>query len=94
MIPARAHLLNNSTERALIIMKKNKIPVTVRALVQRVNRKLVHDGEKLHNTRKRKPLFYVVNRRHNCVVSHIDDAAGLETFARELGVLAEWERLQ
>ena len=33
----------------------------------------------------RKPIFYVVNTRHNSVGGHIDDAAELETWARELG---------
>jgi hypothetical protein len=74
--------------------KQNKIPVTMRALVQRVNRRIAHDGQKLHSTRKTKPLFYVVWTWHNSVVGHIDNAAELETWARELGVFAEWERLQ
>jgi hypothetical protein len=38
--------------------------------------------------RKRKPIFYVVNTRHNSVGGHIDDAA--ETWVRELGVLKSW----
>ena len=41
----------------LIVMKKNKIPVTMRALIQRVNRKIAHDGQKLQSTHKRKPLL-------------------------------------
>jgi hypothetical protein len=53
----------------------------MRALVQRINRKIAHDGKKLHSMRKRKPIFYVVNTRHNSVGGHIDDAAELETWA-------------
>ena len=38
-------------------MKKNKIPVIMGALVQRINRKIAHDGKKLHSLRKRVAVF-------------------------------------
>jgi hypothetical protein len=72
--------------------KETKIPVTMRALIQRVNRKIAHDGKKLRSSRKRKPIFYVV--RHSLVSGQIDNVTELEAWARELGVLAEWEQLQ
>jgi hypothetical protein len=74
--------------------KETKIPVTMRALVQRVNRKIAHDDKKLHSTRKTNPIYYVIRTWHNSVVDSIVDAADLEERARELGVLAEWEQLQ
>jgi hypothetical protein len=39
------------------VKTQNKIPVTTRALIQRVNRKIAHDAKKLLSTRKTKPLF-------------------------------------
>lgn len=69
------------------------VPVTVRALIQRINRKLAKDEEKLmklRGERGRDDLgdYYVVNLDRNHVVnSHIDP----EQFGRKIGVLEEWE---
>jgi hypothetical protein len=71
-----------------------KLPVSTRALVQRLNRKL-HDDElevrKTRGGRARLELgeFYLLNwRLPNIVQSHVD----LEELGRKEGVLAVWER--
>ncbi len=83
---------------------KLKVPVSVRALIARVNRKLVErgevvrrthpvhdeDGNPLYNNDQLGQFFRVSMRQEALVETHVD----LEKFARELGVLALWEGLQ
>lgn len=74
--------------------KAIKSPVTRRALVQRINRKLAATGEKLIATRgeiARHELgeFYRVNASGS-ITSKDDD---LENLGRELGVLKPYEVL-
>jgi hypothetical protein len=76
------------------LMGKNQTaPVSVRALVQRINRKLAARGEKLMATRSdrwRGELgdYYAVKVNGNSVVvKHVD----LATLGRELGALQPWE---
>jgi hypothetical protein len=72
---------------------KQTVPVSVRALVQRVNRKLAARGEKLlatRSSRNRLELgdYYAVRLNGNSVVAkHVN----LETWGRELGALKPWE---
>jgi hypothetical protein len=71
-----------------------KLPVTTRALVQRLNRRLHDDELVLRKTRSRRAWidlgdFYLVNWRINGVVRYRVD---LEELGREVGVLANWER--
>jgi len=69
------------------------VPISVRALTQRLNRLLATDGKELRKTRGAPAIdalghYYVLGA--NGVLSHHVD---LETFGRETGVLATYERL-
>jgi hypothetical protein len=75
---------------------KKTVPVSKRALIARLNRKLAADEEVIkttrENTRARQDLgeFYVVNFNRNAIVgSEID----LEEFGRKHKVLVEHEHL-
>jgi hypothetical protein len=76
-------------------MGKQRVPLTEKALYQRINRKLRADGEVLKRARGRVETtlgdYYVVNVERNFVAQHHVDLAEL---GRELGVMAEWESLQ
>lgn len=69
-------------------------PVTKRALIARLRRKLAKEAEYLHatreGTRSRQELgeFYVVDSRN-----WIRGGGSLEELAREHGVFQPWERL-
>jgi hypothetical protein len=73
--------------------KPNKVPVTMRALVQRINRKLKPDLQQLKATRgDRQQLdwghFYIMDYRNNWVKQgHINAVA----LAKELECLHPWE---
>jgi hypothetical protein len=76
-------------------MTKTTIPVTKRALLQRINRKLKASGQHVLATRgtaARREVgeFYQVNVDRN---SHVASHVNLERLGRELEVLAPWERL-
>jgi len=78
-------------------MAKTLAPVSERALIGRINRRLDRDYKKLYKSRPGSRLeanvgrFYVVDVWRNTVVdTHVD----LESYGRELGVLAEWEQLE
>jgi hypothetical protein len=74
--------------------KVTKLPITTRALVQRLNRKL-HDDDlmvkKTRDGRARQELgdFYLLNWRINGIAESFVD---LEELGRKVGALAEWER--
>ncbi len=74
---------------------KQTVPVSKRALIQRINRALHHDGQRLRtarNARTRLDLgdYYVVDVSvGGCVDAHVD----LEDLGRELKVLNSWEAL-
>jgi hypothetical protein len=75
--------------------KQKKIEVAKRALIARVNRKLAQDDRQLKASRSFQAIsnfgdFYVIDVIKNFVV---DDHIDLSDFARELGVLAEYETL-
>jgi hypothetical protein len=78
-----------------MMVKKQKVPVTERALIQRINRKLHDDDQMVKTTRGGRAEMdlgrhYVLNWRINGVVhTNID----LEDLGRELGVLQDWEGL-
>jgi hypothetical protein len=72
---------------------RQTVPVTTRALVQRINRKLAADHEKLKVTRGQRLRdevgdFYIVNLFHNRIVCTDVD---VEAQAKELGVMKAWE---
>jgi hypothetical protein len=76
-----------------------KVPVTMRALVQRINRRLVKKdkrGDKLLACRDNSPAihelgaYYSINVGRNEISdTHVDP----EKLGRELGVLQPWEKL-
>jgi hypothetical protein len=74
----------------------NRVKVSERALIQRINRKLAANGESLKKSRgdrARSDLgeYYIINLHKNSVVNFGFD---LEAKGRELGALAEWEALE
>lgn len=80
-------------------MKKTnrRIPVSERAVVQRINRAFLREdgppARELKKTRGARAVldmgdYYVLNTQLNVPV---DDHVDPEDLARELGVLAEWE---
>jgi hypothetical protein len=81
-----------------------KVPVTERALIQRINRRLKQDGEKLcaargEGVQQRLGRFYVVETGHHVRpknhlssgVVHTD--VDVEKLAAKLGLLKPWEML-
>ena len=79
-----------------MVTKKMTVPVTARALVQRINRKLAADDERLCATRGERARliigdYHVLNVRRNVVVNtHVD----IKELGRELGALRLWERME
>jgi len=76
-------------------MAKSKVPVSERALIQRINRKLRAEDETLKTARGERAeqefgRFYIVNFNRNFVVAKGCDP---EELGRELGVLSEYERV-
>ncbi|MEX1097994.1 MAG: hypothetical protein WED34_18270 [Planctomycetales bacterium] len=77
--------------------KPAKIPVSVRALMARINRRLP-EYHKLKTNRRWIPRaigdpghYYVVDQYYNRIVAmHVD----LETYGREIGALEPWECLE
>jgi hypothetical protein len=74
-------------------MKNLKAGVTMRALIQRINRKLSTDQEVLKKTRGERACqdlgdYYVLNVNRNWIVGK--DVAP-EALGRKLGVLSAWE---
>lgn len=73
--------------------KRATVPVSERALLQRINRKLRQQGKMLKVTRGERAAqdlgrCYIVNVNQNYVVSKDCDP---EDVGRELGVLADYE---
>lgn len=71
------------------------VPVTTRALIQRINRVLAKRDEQLRATRGARARldlgdFYVHELRRNLALETRVDP---EEFGRELGVLKPWERV-
>jgi hypothetical protein len=75
--------------------KREKIGVTMRAVIQRINRKLAPDDEVLRAARSERMRmeygdYYVIGTRVGGVNEKNIDP---ETMARELGVLHPWEEV-
>jgi len=75
--------------------RAKRVPVSRRAIVQRIKRKLAASGRRFkasRGSRARADLgeYYILNERRNVVAEKYVD---LEAYARELGALAEWEIL-
>jgi hypothetical protein len=74
--------------------KHIRVPITVRALVQRLGRMLAQDGKALKKTRTERARsqvgnYYVISNTGGIVSHHIE----LEALGRETGALADHERL-
>jgi hypothetical protein len=74
---------------------KQKVPVSERALIQRINRKLLDDDQVVKSARGSRAeqelgAFYVIDFRHNCIVKK--DVA-LRALGRKLGALRSYEYL-
>jgi hypothetical protein len=72
------------------------VPVTARALFQRVNRKLAEKGQRLNKSRSKAARaemgdYYVIDTSGAGVVRH---HVSLVELAREVGALESWERLE
>jgi hypothetical protein len=72
------------------------VPVTARALEQRVNRKLAEKGQRLNKSRSKAARaemgeYFVIDTSGAGVVRHNVNLAEL---AREIGALESWERLE
>jgi hypothetical protein len=75
--------------------EEKRVPVTTRALVQRINRRIAGDDEVLKAARGDKARqevgdYYIVDSRIGALVHRDVD---LEAYAREIGVLQKHERL-
>ena len=74
---------------------KKGVPVSMRALIARIKRRLCADDEMLKAARGQRAqqelgLWYTVDFRINGITGrHVDP----EQLGRELGVLHEWERV-
>jgi hypothetical protein len=76
--------------------KAEAVPVTVRAIVQRINRALAKKGEQLRASRgdqARTELgdYYVIDLHRNTLVLY---RVNLDALGRKLGVLRPWERVE
>lgn len=77
--------------------KRQKVPISSRALVQRINRKLKADHQQVRATRGTGRMwttlgdFYVVDIGQHFIASHHVD---IEELARDLEVMAAWEELE
>lgn len=76
--------------------QNQKVPVTSRALIQRINRRLKPDGEMLKRSRGALAEgelgeYYTVDFERN-VLGYT--RINLEKYGRELGVLADFESLE
>ena len=76
---------------------KQKVPVSERALIQRINRKLVKDGELVKKCREGRwdrelGDYYKIDFENSNVI--VEKYVDLEETGRKLGVLAEYEKLE
>lgn len=91
--PSPEHM--DAVSEGLRRLRERELPVTLCAVIRRINRKLAHDGRRLRTTRGnrwRSSLrnYYVVDVERNAIVqTHVN----VEKLGRELDVLYGWERL-
>ena len=76
--------------------KPTKVPVTVHAVIQRINRKLKPNLEALKIARSARlrldvRQYYIIDHRLNAIQQHNVDP---EALGRELGVLKDWEEVR
>lgn len=79
--------------------KMTKVPITKRALIQRMNRILAKDDLKIFASRGARMIqeygdYHMVNISKNHMAGRfIQNDSQLEEYARELNAIAEWEHL-
>jgi hypothetical protein len=71
------------------------VPVSMKALLARINRKLAGQGEQLKAARSARARldcgdFYIIDTRENALVGRNVDPVAM---GRELGVLRAWEQI-
>ncbi len=76
-------------------MSETKVPISERALIARINRKLKPDSERLKKLRGDRGLmdlgrYYIIDLKNGLLTQANVD---LEETARSMGVLQPWERL-
>jgi hypothetical protein len=77
--------------------KQEKVPVTMRALIQRINRKLAGNGQALKSTHPGSRAYnelgdcYLFDTKQNEVVQ---TSVVPEKLGRKLGILKEWEKVE
>jgi hypothetical protein len=77
----------------MLTRKQTTVPVSTRALMQRINRRLKVVGETLKAARSERVAssvgqFFIV-RRNKIAIQHVDP----EALARKLGTLSAWEHV-
>jgi hypothetical protein len=90
-----ARVRYNYDKRRLKAMVKHRLPLSERALNQRINRKLKQDGKQLRTARSpsvelSRGRYFIVDVNHNSVTAH---HIHLEELGHELGVLKPWEKV-
>jgi hypothetical protein len=70
------------------------VPVRLRSVIERLNRKLAAEQQRLHKTQQHElGPYYFVAWRTNSVIAHGIDEAGIEAMARQQGALRGWEEM-
>jgi hypothetical protein len=72
-----------------------KVPISMRALIQRINRKLAPHGRQLKKSRGERARsdfgdYYVLDTNRNDI---LDTDAHVESLGKWLGCMGEWEEL-
>jgi hypothetical protein len=80
----------------LLMSKKTGVPVSMRALIQRINRKLASDDEMLKTARSERIAndigwYFIIDFRRNCIVNKDVSPEGV---GRELNVLKAYEYVE
>lgn len=74
------------------------IPITTRALIQRLQRALAKEGKTLRRTRGAHAAsvgaWFIVNDRDHVVGPQIGDLRDLESYGREMKVLEDYEHVE
>jgi CRISPR/Cas system CSM-associated protein Csm5 (group 7 of RAMP superfamily) len=77
-----------------------KTQITLRALEQRIRRRLAKKNQSLQKTRIRKRTieslgpYYIVNDITNSIAVQMIDPVRLVEIGKEMGVLANWEEVK
>ena len=77
---------------------KNKI--TLKALEQRIGRRLVKENKSLHKTRVRRSTieslgpYYIVNDITNAIAARMISPDRLVEIGKEMNLLANWEKVE